>query len=107
MYSLAVYETARISCHPAVMNVSRPSDDYCHLMDTECFLELKYVDLHVYSVVDRQTDRHLVSFVGEKCTYRGRLTITESLLIVQVCACRQGRLFLGVCEVHLEQVRSL
>jgi hypothetical protein len=81
MYSLAVCETVRISCHPAVMKVLRPSYDYCHLVDTECFLVLKYVGLHVYSVIGRQ----LVSFVGEKWTYRGRLMITSRFHMPRVC----------------------
>jgi len=50
-------------------------------MDTEYFLELKYVGLHVYSVIGRQ----LVSFVGEKLKYRGRLMITTLFHIPRVC----------------------
>jgi hypothetical protein len=83
MYSLAVYETVRISYHPAVMYVERPSDDYCHLVDTLSVAEMKYeyVGVRVYSIIGR----HVVSFVGEKYTYRGRLTITSLFHVTRVC----------------------
>jgi hypothetical protein len=83
MYRLAVYETVIISYHPAVMYVSRPSDDYCQLVDNLSVSEMKYeyVELHFYSVIGR----YLVSFVGEKYTYRGRLTITSLIHIPRVC----------------------